>query len=95
MQRYKKKAKAQEKTGARERVSPSRAPVLSFTHYFQAPATQVNVKTKGISLENITWSELGNKTFKLKTSIAQISITTVTIISSFKIVLPQSTSATL
>ena len=22
------------------RVSPSRAPVLSFTHYFQAPATQ-------------------------------------------------------
>ena len=37
---------AQEKTGAREgdtltpRVSPSRAPVLSFAHYFQAPATQ-------------------------------------------------------
>ena len=24
------------------RVSPSRAPVLSFAHYFQAPATQAN-----------------------------------------------------
>ena len=47
--------RAQEKTGAREgdtrgetegfltlRVSPSRAPVLSFTHYFQAPATQAS-----------------------------------------------------
>ena len=39
---------AQEKTGARERDTrgerelnhPSRAPVLSFAHYFQAPATQ-------------------------------------------------------
>ena len=38
------------KTGAREgdtrRVSPSRAPVLSFTHYFQAPATQANPSPK-------------------------------------------------
>ena len=43
---------AQEKTGAREgdtrrkrltpRVSPSGAPVLSFAHYFQAPATQAS-----------------------------------------------------
>ena len=31
---------AQEKTGAREGDTPSRAPVLSFAHYFQAPATQ-------------------------------------------------------
>ena len=39
---------AQEKTRARERdtpcVSPSRASVLSFAHYFQAPATQATVK---------------------------------------------------
>ena len=38
---------AQEKTGAREgdtpRVSPSRASVLSFAHYFQAPATQAMI----------------------------------------------------
>ena len=27
---------------ARGEVSPSRAPVLSFAHYFQAPATQAN-----------------------------------------------------
>ena len=35
---------AQEKTGVREEdtpsASPSRTPVLSFAHYFQAPATQ-------------------------------------------------------
>ena len=33
------------KKGAREketRMSPSRAPVLSFAHYVQAPATQAN-----------------------------------------------------
>ena len=43
---------AQGKTGAREgdtrgdtlRVSPSRAPVFSFAHYFQAPATQAKIK---------------------------------------------------
>ena len=28
------------------RVSPSRAPVLSFAHYFQAPATQANKEEK-------------------------------------------------
>ena len=36
---------AQEKKRAREkesRVSPSRATVLSFDHYFQAPATQAS-----------------------------------------------------
>ena len=27
------------------RVSPSRAPVLSFAHYFQAPATQARCRT--------------------------------------------------
>ena len=34
----------EEKTRAREgpRVSPCRAPVPSFAHYFQAPATQAN-----------------------------------------------------
>ena len=43
---------AQEKKGARERdtrgdtlrVSPSRALVLSFAHYFQGPATQAKLK---------------------------------------------------
>ena len=44
---------AQEKTGAREGdtrdtpcVSPSRAPVLSFARYFQAPATQATSRQK-------------------------------------------------
>ena len=31
---------AQEKTGAQEGDTPWRAPVVSFAHYFQAPATQ-------------------------------------------------------
>ena len=46
---------AKERTGAREgdtrgvRVSPSRAPVFSCAHYFQAPATQANGRyIKGI-----------------------------------------------
>ena len=30
------------------RVSPSRAPVLSFTHYFQAPATQASDVTLAV-----------------------------------------------
>ena len=34
-----KKKRAREKE---TRVSPSRAPVLSFAHYFQAPAAQAN-----------------------------------------------------
>ena len=33
---------AQEKTGAREGDTFSRAPVLSFAHYFQAPAMQAS-----------------------------------------------------
>ena len=37
------KENAREKETREEtRVSPSRAPVLSFTHYFQGPATQAN-----------------------------------------------------
>ena len=46
------------KTGAREgetltpRVSPSRAPVLSFSHYFQAPATQPNLPLKFMPLSH-------------------------------------------
>ena len=45
-----KKKRAREKE---TRVSPSRAPVLSFAHYFQAPATQSNLlharnKTSGL-----------------------------------------------
>ena len=58
---------AHEKTGAREGdmhdttghdtslVSPSRAPVLSFAHYFQAPATQAMVVSEsptGLSCSN-------------------------------------------
>ena len=49
---------AQEKTGAREgetltpRVSPSRAPVFSFAHYFQAPATQPNLPLKFMPLSH-------------------------------------------
>ena len=46
---------AKERTGAREgdtrgvRVSPSRTPVFSCAHYFQAPATQANGRyIKGI-----------------------------------------------
>ena len=32
---------------ARGRVSPSRAPVFSCAHYFQAPATQAILETTG------------------------------------------------
>ena len=32
--------------GKETRVSPSRAPVLSFAHYFQAPATQATVSVE-------------------------------------------------
>ena len=54
---------AQEKTGAREgdtltpRVFPSRAPVLSFAHYFQAPATQATNKHIERSLLSSDYSQ--------------------------------------
>ena len=38
----------------RARVSPSRAPVLSYIHYFQAPATQATttpVKTSCVNIQ--------------------------------------------
>ena len=38
-------------------VSPSRAPVLSFARYFQAPATQANsITTTFTSVENLSLS---------------------------------------
>ena len=62
---------AQEKTGAREgetltpRVSPSRGPVLSFPHYFQAPATQPDLPLKfmplHIQLDLSTTANLGTE----------------------------------
>ena len=43
------------------RVSPSRAPVLSFAHYFRAPARQANkIKTKNATLHDL---ELGSVNF--------------------------------
>ena len=44
------------------RVSPSRAPVLSFARYFQAPATQATIITDHrVSLEKGSVSEVWNK----------------------------------
>ena len=44
------------------RVSPSRAPVLSFAHYFQAPATQASSKQK-------TFSSMGEFSFQVCLSL--------------------------
>ena len=40
--RARKKETREGRSSFTSRVSPSRAPVLSFAHYFQAPATQAN-----------------------------------------------------
>ena len=42
------KKRAREKTREGTRVSPSRAPVLSFAHYFWAPATQARLSLADI-----------------------------------------------
>ena len=41
------RARKRHARGDTPRVSPSRAPVLSYTHYFQAPVTQAKLQLVG------------------------------------------------
>ena len=58
----KKRAREKETREGRESVSPSRAPVLSFAHYFQAPAMHAT-NFLSSSLENWQWIFLASQSW--------------------------------
>ena len=47
--------------------------LIGSFHFLHAYVCIIYAKTKGNSLENVAWSELGKQTYKLKRSITSVS----------------------